>query len=209
MRSAVSARRRRSRLSRRVSSSGRATLSRAVQHRHEVEELEDQADVPGAPVRQLVLAEIVEALAGDQHLAGARTVDAGDQVEQRRLARPRRSHEGDEVPRRNGQRYVLERVHLVDAAHVAPRDVVDLDEGGVPVAVHRRRSHTLTTDAGGLGGGIDGMWTAVVGAALGRPAVPLSTTSGARRARARQGAPLRRREWYGAPACCRIRVHPK
>ena len=36
-----------------------------VEHRDQVEELEDQADVPRAPVRQLVLGEIVEPLAGD------------------------------------------------------------------------------------------------------------------------------------------------
>ena len=50
-RSAVSARRVRSSLSRWVSSSGSATLSRADEHRNQVEELEDQADVPRAPAR--------------------------------------------------------------------------------------------------------------------------------------------------------------
>ncbi len=41
-----------------------------------------------------------------------------------------------DVARRERERHVLERVDLVHPAHVAARDVVDLNEGSVSVAVH-------------------------------------------------------------------------
>src|SRR5439155_94602 len=67
-------------------------LDRA-QHRDQVVELEDEAHVPRAPGREAVLVEPGEGLAGDHHLARIGPVEAGEQVEQGRLARPRGTHE--------------------------------------------------------------------------------------------------------------------
>src|SRR5919201_1779165 len=57
------------------------------QQRDEVEELEDEADVPAAETRPRLLVERGEVRAGDDHGARAGRVDPRDPVEQRRLAR--------------------------------------------------------------------------------------------------------------------------
>src|SRR2546430_1845639 len=94
--------------------------------------------VPPAPPRELVLREIVQPLSRDDHVALARPVDAGDEVQERRFPRSRGPHEAHEMSRRDVERHALERVHLVDAAHVATRDVADLDERCAGGRVHRR-----------------------------------------------------------------------
>ena len=58
------------------------------EHRHQIVELEDEADVVGAPVRQLPAGELVDALAPHQHLPGGGLIEAADQIQQRRLAGP-------------------------------------------------------------------------------------------------------------------------
>ena len=57
------------------------------EHREQVEELEDEADVVAAQLRQLGVVEAADVDAGDGDLAGGRLVEAGEDVHQRRLAR--------------------------------------------------------------------------------------------------------------------------
>src|SRR5262249_36953595 len=80
-----------------------------------------------------VVAQRGERVAGDTDLAAVGAVEAGDQVEQRRLPRARGTHQRDEPSRRHVQRHVLERVHQVDTSVVQARDVADVDHriGGV------------------------------------------------------------------------------
>ena len=81
---------------------------RRGQHRHQIVELEDEADIGGAKARELALRQPVDALPGDMDLAARRPVDAAEQIEQRRLARARRPHHGDEVAARDGEVEVVE-----------------------------------------------------------------------------------------------------
>ena len=46
---------------------------------------------------EIALGEPVDALAGNLDLAGVGAIDAAEQVEQRRLARAGRPHDGDEI----------------------------------------------------------------------------------------------------------------
>ena len=73
------------------------------QHRQQVVHLEHEADVIRAPLAERAVAERVGALAGDLDRAGARPVQAADQVQQRRLARARRPHQREEIPFRDVQ----------------------------------------------------------------------------------------------------------
>src|SRR5207302_8011322 len=68
-----------------------------AEHRQEVVELEDEADVRGAPPRELAPGETVNMLTIDFDAAGRGPVQPGHQVEQRALARTGRSHQGQEV----------------------------------------------------------------------------------------------------------------
>src|SRR5204863_232345 len=75
------------------------------EQRDEVEELEDEADVPPAEARARLLVERGEVGAVDAHAARRRPVDAGDHVEQRRLAGAAAPHQHDDLAAREGQRH--------------------------------------------------------------------------------------------------------
>ena len=101
------------------------------EHRDQVEELEHEADVLGAEARELVLGQLVQHAARDRRRwPSFGAVESREQVEQRRFAGARRTHQRHEPPALDAQRDVLERVHLVGAAAVDPRDVLDLDQSG-------------------------------------------------------------------------------
>ena len=70
-----------------------AMLSAHAQVIEQVEELEDEPDVGPPEPRRAGLAETVDPDAGDLDLALGRAVEAADQVEQRRLAAARRTHD--------------------------------------------------------------------------------------------------------------------
>ena len=67
------------------------------QHRQEVEELEHEADVTAAELRQLAVAELRDRGAVDPDLTRARPVESGQDVHERRFARSRGTHHGDEL----------------------------------------------------------------------------------------------------------------
>ena len=110
------------------------------EHRDQVEELEDEADVLGAEARELVLGQLVQQPARDRDAALGRPVEAREQVQERRLARARRPHQRHEAAALDRERDVLERVHLVGAAPIDPGDVLELDQAGTP----RRRSPSVS-----------------------------------------------------------------
>ena len=62
-----------------------------------MEELEDEADLLPAQLRQRVLVEFGDVHIVDQHGSGRRRVQAGDQSEERRLAAARRSDDRHEL----------------------------------------------------------------------------------------------------------------
>jgi len=93
------------------------------QHRDEVVELEDEADVAAAPARQRALGQRADVGSVDHDLAGRGTIDACDQVEQRRLAGARRPHEREEFALGHAEVDAVEhgdllRIALVDLAHL-------------------------------------------------------------------------------------------
>ena len=67
------------------------------QHRDEVVHLEDEPDVPGAPLCQLAARHVGDLVARDGNGAGRGNVEAAEKVEQRGFSRAARPHEADEV----------------------------------------------------------------------------------------------------------------
>jgi hypothetical protein len=66
------------------------------QHRHQIVELEDKADMAGAPARKGGMRQRFQMFACDVCRACLRPVQPADQVEDSGLARPGRPHQGDE-----------------------------------------------------------------------------------------------------------------
>jgi hypothetical protein len=71
----------------------------------------------------------VHRLAGDDDLAVAGVVDAGDHVEQRRFAVARWADDGDELAGHDVERDAFENRHLTIANGEVLGDVLDLDDG--------------------------------------------------------------------------------
>ena len=86
-----------------------------------MEELEDEPDSIAAESREPGFAESAEVGAGDGHASGARPVEAGDQVEQRRLAAAGWPHDRCELALFDGQRHAVQRAS--DPALIDLRDV--------------------------------------------------------------------------------------
>src|SRR5487761_2096617 len=98
------------------------------QHRHQVVELEDESDVHRAPQREIGVREARDVDAADADLPGRRLVDAGDEVQQRRLARSRGPHQRDELALEDVEIEIDQyRDHLV-AADVVLRQAVERDQ---------------------------------------------------------------------------------
>src|SRR5262249_15280075 len=90
--------------------------------RQELERLEDEANLAVAQRRQRVLAQTAHVLAAQAVGAPARRVEAAEDVEQRRLARPGLPDDGHVLAALDGEAHLAERVdrlgpHLVDAGH--------------------------------------------------------------------------------------------
>ena len=95
-----------------------------VQHREQVVELEDEADVLAAQLRQLVVVHPGDLLAGDRDRSARRLVEPGEDVHQRRLARARRAHDGRQLAALDLERDAAERVDRGLAFPVAAGQVV-------------------------------------------------------------------------------------
>ena len=93
------------------------------QHGQEVVELEDEADVLRAPLRELTAAQ--GAHGHTVHFDGASRwrVEAADQIEQRGFARSRRAHQREEIAFRDFQ---VDAFQDVDALAAAGEMFVDL-----------------------------------------------------------------------------------
>ena len=106
------------------------------EHGDQVVGLEHEAHVARAPGGELAARHRRDLVAGHADGAGARHVQAAEQVEQRRLARSARAHEGDELARADVEVQPLEDADLLAAAHVALAEAARPDQGlPVPVAV--------------------------------------------------------------------------
>ena len=72
-------------------------FSSARQHRQQVEELEDEAELVAAQLGQLAVVEAGDLVAVERDRARGRRVEAGEDVHQGRLARARRAHDRGEA----------------------------------------------------------------------------------------------------------------
>ena len=68
-----------------------------AERRQHLEELEDDAHMLAAPGCQLVFAQLVHRLAGDDHLPGGWPVDAGDHIQQGGFAVAGGADDGDKL----------------------------------------------------------------------------------------------------------------
>ena len=80
------------------------------EHRQQVEELEDEADVLAAQERHGAIGQRADVLARDLDLPGGRLVERREQVHQGRLARARRPHHGHQLAAVHLQRHPAQRV---------------------------------------------------------------------------------------------------
>src|SRR5260221_2306700 len=94
----------------------------------QLELLEDEPDAAVADVRKLRLAEPADVLAGEPVAAGGWSVEAAEDVHQRRLARPRRAHDREELASADQQREVAQRSDFGVAGSVDFGDRFQLDE---------------------------------------------------------------------------------
>src|SRR5712691_1288647 len=74
--------------------------------REEIEALEHEADLPEPQVAQRVDGEPGEVAARHDDPPGARPIESGEQIEERRLARPARPHDGEKLTRVDRERDV-------------------------------------------------------------------------------------------------------
>ncbi len=116
--------------------------------------LKDEADAAGAPFRQLGFIEIANALAIDIDGSAGRRIEAGDEVEQRRLARAARSHQGEKLALGHFEGQLLEHVNLLAAAPKILAQILDLNDrlthGWSPI--HNPESEVLSTKSQAVAG---------------------------------------------------------
>ena len=84
--------------------------------RHEVERLEDEADLLAPQLRELLVRERVQVDAADDDATRRERVEAGEAVHQRGLARARRTHDRGPPAGRHGDVDAVERAHCVSPA---------------------------------------------------------------------------------------------
>src|SRR5262249_26123219 len=124
----------------------RDVLLRGVR-RQEVEELEDEPDLPAAEDRQLVVPETRERRARDRDLARAGPVEPADQMKERDLSRPARPHDGDELAGGDAEGHAVQAADLglslaEDLVDVTDRDHPDRRTGPAATAQMRGRRAT-------------------------------------------------------------------
>ena len=116
------------------------------QHRDQVIQLEDEADVPRPPGGQRPLGQTADLGVADPDRAARRPVDPGEQVQQRRLAGARRPHQSHEVAGVDGDRHAIENRNLDRIAFVGLGDVAQLDQRHGPISLSdaRRRGRSAS-----------------------------------------------------------------
>src|SRR4029450_9957409 len=108
-----------------------------IQHREEVEELEDEPDVSTPELRQIRIAELRDLLSGDRYAPRSRLVQPCEVVHQRRFSGAGRPHDRSEAPALDVDRDAAERIHARLSLPVAPRHVARDNDRAVPTLVPR------------------------------------------------------------------------
>jgi hypothetical protein len=110
------------------------------QDRQQVEELEDEAELVAAQLRQVAVVQARDLDAVELDLAGGRAIEAGEDVHQGRLAGPGRAHDGAVATALERHADPGERVHGGVALAVAAADVGGDDDRLHGAQPGRRRS---------------------------------------------------------------------
>ena len=100
------------------------------EHRHEVEGLEDEADLVAPQAREVGVVELADLGVGDRHGAAARAVEPREHVHQRGLAGPRGAHDRGEGAGLDLERDAAERVDGGVTLAVALGQVLACDDWG-------------------------------------------------------------------------------
>src|SRR5712692_10393277 len=111
-----------------------------AEHRQEVVELEDESDVHRPPVRQLPARHLIDPLPRHVDAARAGAIQAGDEIEERSLARSGRAHQRQELAARDVE---VQTVQHVDVFTAAAEDLFDPTHGNQGLA-HPLFSSTRT-----------------------------------------------------------------
>ncbi len=119
--------------------------------RHEVEALEDEADLAVAQVREVVLVELAGVHAVDQVAPGGGYVQAAEDVHECALATARAAHDRDEVAALDAQRDAAQRMHADRADAVGLADRAHVDHGGARAPAAGARTLRLQLAGGVLG----------------------------------------------------------
>ena len=98
------------------------------QHGQQVVELEHEADIGGAPGRQLAAPELVDAPPVDLDRARRGAIEPADQVQERGLPGSRRAHERHEVAVRDVEVDAMEHLDRLAASVIGLGEPADLDE---------------------------------------------------------------------------------
>src|SRR5207245_6988489 len=102
------------------------------QARDEVEELEDEADPPAADLGQIGLGPGADLAAVEAVRSGGRAVETAQEVEERRLARPRRPHDRDVLTVRDREADVLQGADDLVSHPEMARQAPELDHRAGP-----------------------------------------------------------------------------
>src|SRR4030095_4216006 len=103
-------------------------VARRGQHRQQVVELEDEADMLSAPARQLTRARVRQIAAADHDAARRRAIEAANHVQQGGLAGSRWAHEREKLALRHLEIESLEHVDALGPAWIHLVDVLYLHQ---------------------------------------------------------------------------------
>src|ERR1019366_2524718 len=121
------------------------------QHREQIELLENEAHVFVAPVGDLAVAQLAQVVAEHADVPAGGAIHGGDQVQQRRLTRSRRPHQGHEFAFVDPEAHVLQRGHMELVAHVLLGQVAGFnDDFAHNVAAFWRTASPFFKPGGGL-----------------------------------------------------------
>src|SRR5262249_10118581 len=103
--------------------------------------LEDETDLPVAERGERVRWELERIAPVERHTPGGRRLERAEDVEQRALAAPRRSHDRGRIARRHVERHAVEHAQRTARGGVVFREIGDLE--------HLSRSFRLIPPKGG------------------------------------------------------------
>ncbi len=106
----------------------------------QVEALEDEPERTVSHLRELAPVELRHLAIAEEVRARRRLVETAEDVHERRLARPRRPHDGDELRRLDGERHAVERAHLDVTERIDFSNVLEVDERHLGLAPGRAQN---------------------------------------------------------------------